>query len=468
MINDIKRNPTTTRTSAGFVLAFIFLLIGNILSFYTTQKISEQSDSITHTNRIIDGLENALSLSARSEATFHSFLIDQDESHYIRYLSIRKKADSTISRVQLLIKNNPQQQKNIDSIHEQLDNIFVLLEQNFNSFKKNRIITDEIRQRTIDVGRRINRLEDLTQKMQKTEESFGLNRTANISKYVDIIKTISVATTILAILLTIYFIAVFDKESRAKRKADQQAELFRKELERRVSELAEMNTELIELRSLEKFTATGRVARTIAHEVRNPLTNINLAVGQLRSEFEGTETADTLLDMIDRNSVRINNLVSDLLNATKLTEVKRRSESINSILDEALKEAADRIQLSHIHIVKNYDAHICAVSVDVEKLKIAMLNLIVNGIEAMQDGGTLTINTYEDNGKCIIQIKDTGVGMTKEELDQVFEPFFTTKKSGNGLGLANVHNIIISHNGSIKCVSEKNIGTTFTISLEFE
>lgn len=467
MDNDIMSNPTVSRTSAGFIIAFILLLIGNILSFLTTQKIGEQSNSITHTNQIIDGLENVLSYSARAEASFHSYLIDSRESHLLKYEINKNRADSSVAEVKKLVRNNPDQLKNIDSVAVQLTYIFDLLDKSLASYKKDPVISDGIKQWTRTISASVNDLEVLTQRMQFKEEAFGNNRTQNISRYGNVIKTISVITTLIAILLTIYFILVFSKENRAKREADKQAKVFQKELERRVKELADMNTELIELRSLEKFTATGRVARTIAHEVRNPLTNINLAVEQLKTEFEGTETADTLLEMVERNSLRINNLVSNLLNATRLTEINKKSESINTILDDALAEASDRIQLNHIHIIRDYDPNICTVSVDVDKIKIAMLNLIVNGIEAMGNGGTLTITTLEENGKCVVQIKDTGVGMSKEQLNQLFEPFFTTKKNGNGLGLANSHNIIISHNGSIKCLSEEGIGTTFTIALDF-
>ncbi len=467
MDSDIINNPTVSRTSAGFIIAFVLLLIGNILAFFTTQKISEQSDSISHTNRIIDGLENVLSYSARAEASFHSYIIDNRESHFLKYEINKKRADSAVEEVENLVRNNPEQGKNIDSVAEQLSYIFDLLDKSFIAYKTNPIVSEQIKQWTWIISNNVTNLESLTQRMQFKEEGFGKNRTHNISRYVNVIKTISVITTLIAILLTIYFIVVFSKENRAKRNADKQAQLFRRELESRVKQLADMNAELIELRSLEKFTATGRVARTIAHEVRNPLTNINLAVEQLKTEFEGSEGADTLLDMVERNSLRINNLVSNLLNATKLTEIKKGSESINELLDDTLKDASDRIQLNHIHIVKEYDPNICNVSVDTDKIKIAFLNLIMNGIEAMHDGGTLTIKTYEEKGKCVVQITDTGVGMTKEHLDQLFEPFFTTKKNGNGLGLANAHNIIISHNGGIKCTSEEGVGTTFTITLEF-
>lgn len=159
-------------------------------------------------------------------------------------------------------------------------------------------------------------------------------------------------------------------------------------------------------------------------------------------------------------------MASDL-DSTRATELDLSHITVNQLLDICLKEAADRLKLNNIKVIKNYDPDICEIKVDVGKLKIAFLNLIVNAIEAMDDDSELFLSTRSENKKCIVEIKDTGKGMTKEQLGRLFEPFFTTKQKGNGLGLANAHNIILSHNGSIKAESEEKKGTTFTITLNF-
>jgi signal transduction histidine kinase len=133
-------------------------------------------------------------------------------------------------------------------------------------------------------------------------------------------------------------------------------------------------------------------------------------------------------------------------------------------LDSSLELARDRIELNHIRVEKNYDPHICPISVDVAKIKIAFLNIIVNAIEAMKENGILQISTFYNNNLCTVKITDNGKGMTKSEMDRLFEPYFTTKEKGNGLGLANSQNIILGHNGSISAESEPGIGTTFAIN----
>ncbi len=463
----LPENEIVNRIRGGFVIAFILLLIGNIFSFLSTQKVSDQSQSVNHTNLIINGLENILSFTSRSESALRGYLISGDEYNYTTYLRTSRQTDSTLNNVKNLVADNSIQQKNIAAIGLLVGQIQDSLDQSFKEFKSHKVLQEDIRRKTTVISAEVTTLENAVYEMQMQEKHLWQERSDNMSAYIRIIKLLSVVTTFIAVLLTIYSILVYNKENKAKEKADHETNLLRGQLENRVTELGKMNSELMELRGMEKFTATGRIARTIAHEVRNPLTNINLAVEQLKTEFEGSEDADTFLDMIGRNSKRINNLVSDLLNATKLIAPKKSSFSVNTLLDECLKDAADRIKLSHINVVKEYDPNICSVAVDAEKIKIAFLNIIVNGVEAMQESGTLKICTSEKDDKCTVIISDTGCGMTKEQINHLFEPFFTTKKSGTGLGMANTHNIILSHNGTIKVESHENAGTVITIQLAF-
>src|SRR4030095_5671877 len=161
----------------------------------------------------------------------------------------------------------------------------------------------------------------------------------------------------------------------------------------------------------------------LAHEVRNPLTNISLAAEQLQELITQNNESSMLLDMISRNSIRINQLVSDLLNATKVIELNIRPVSINKILDETLEMAADRLDLSQVKVEKNYATDVCHVVGDEEKIKIAFLNIIVNAIEAMEKSkGILSIRTKNGGDTCIVEIEDNGNGMDEDTLQKLFEP----------------------------------------------
>jgi PAS domain S-box-containing protein len=219
--------------------------------------------------------------------------------------------------------------------------------------------------------------------------------------------------------------------------------------------------------SLKKFSSTGRIARLLAHEVKNPLTTILLSADQLHMELPKNVLAESgdLIDVIRRNCDRINHLVTQLLESTRFTELDSKSHSINTLLDEALEQVQDRLEFRGITVQKIYQTDICDIQVDGEKVKIALTNLLVNAIEAMPElTGKLILRTAIKNNQCRIEIKDNGEGIPKDNLERLFEPFFTSKSTGSGLGLTNTQNIILSHGGSIRVKSEVGKGTTFFIT----
>ena len=148
--------------------------------------------------------------------------------------------------------------------------------------------------------------------------------------------SLPLVSLIIALVTIFYSLITYNRQNKAKEEADKNARAYSLELEDRVNELKKVNAELEELRSIEKFAATGRIARTIAHEVRNPLTNISLAAEQLKEITNQSEEPDQLLDMIGRNVNRINQLVSDLLSSTKFQQLEFTSANINDLVDEAL------------------------------------------------------------------------------------------------------------------------------------
>lgn len=217
----------------------------------------------------------------------------------------------------------------------------------------------------------------------------------------------------------------------------------------------------------EKLALTGRFARTIAHEVRNPLTNITLSMGQLKSEVESTDASLNLyFDIVRRNCERINQLITELLNSTRPDEFKFVEYSASDLINESIGLANDRIQLKEIWLIKNLNHKIDTIWVDPVKMKIALLNILINAIEAMSPGsGQLIIQTSDKENQILIQIKDNGIGIPEENLGQLFEPFFTGKIKGTGLGLTSTQNIIHNHNGHILVESTLGKGTEFLISL---
>jgi PAS domain S-box-containing protein len=212
----------------------------------------------------------------------------------------------------------------------------------------------------------------------------------------------------------------------------------------------------------EKLAATGRLVRTLAHEVRNPLSNIHMSLEQLTSL---TKNEDRIyLDIIDRNGKRINDLITELLTSSKPTEMAMEKIPLQSVIDDAIAAALDRLTLKQIKLKLSYPEAPCYIRGDKGKLKIAFLNLIINAIEAINHkNGELVLSVTCTEENTTVEIVDNGCGIPPENLTKLFEPYFTSKRNGIGLGLASTLNIIQAHNATIEVKSNVNIGTSFIV-----
>lgn len=222
---------------------------------------------------------------------------------------------------------------------------------------------------------------------------------------------------------------------------------------------------------LEKQALTGKVARIIAHEIKNPLTNIHLSILELRTMLEGaklkddTEKPENFIDIIERNGKRINTLIEDLLHATRFDTVNMRELLLDEVIEDTLSLVQDRVKLKDIHLETNIQPNLL-IKADKEKLAIALLNLLVNAVEAVDEKtGKLKIEITSAEKLINIIISDNGKGIPPQDLNKLFEPFFTSKKGGTGLGLTATYNIITKHDGTIKVNSEVGKGTSFYITL---
>ena len=216
---------------------------------------------------------------------------------------------------------------------------------------------------------------------------------------------------------------------------------------------------------VEKLGATGRLVRTLAHEVRNPLNNINMSVEQLVSDTLSDESS-LFLDIIQRNSKRIGDIITELLDSSRPTELVFERQVLQSVIDESIEESLDRIRLQHINMSINYRDEPCYIMANKEKLRIAFLNIVINAVEAMPNDGTGKLEIYleSDGFTHKLVVRDNGCGISEENISRLFEPYYTSKRNGMGLGLAATLNILQSHKAQIDVTSTVNVGTTFSIS----
>lgn len=217
----------------------------------------------------------------------------------------------------------------------------------------------------------------------------------------------------------------------------------------------------------EKLEATHRVVGTLAHEIRNPLTNIGLSIDGI-IEIGLEEQQMIYAKIVKRSALRINEIITELLNSSKEIELRFEQVDLNELVQEVFQIAQDSSQLKHVDIQMELADHSVFRSIDREKFKIALQNLVFNAIEACdKENSMLQIKLTDSPGEpTTLYVKDNGSGIEEADINKLFEPYFTTKKNGMGLGLVATLNIIKSHKAQIEVQSQIGIGTTFKIVFE--
>ena len=223
------------------------------------------------------------------------------------------------------------------------------------------------------------------------------------------------------------------------------------------------------LREAEHLSAVGELSRSIAHEIRNPLNFISLSIDHIRekyppSVYKDAENFDALLSSMKQEIRRLNRLVSDFLDYGKPLKLNIQRTQVERMLDDVVEIIRAKAAGEGVEIKKQYEFS-PDIMVDPELMKTCIMNVLTNAFQAMPEGGTLTIRTGRDDGRFVLSVADTGVGVERENLSKVFEPFYTTKNTGLGLGLATTKRIVEEHGGKIEIHSEGGAGSDVIISL---
>lgn len=466
LINKIQHDY---RIKAGYGVAFVLLLTSYILTLVANAKVQEQGRQVNHSNSIIQQIEGLMSYLKDAETSVRGFGLMREESFLKPYFESLPLVSQSFDFLKKETKNNSPQQVRLITLKRMIDQRFLYLGNAYKNFKDpNFRITDSIRKGPFKGKMLMDSIRSLVNEIKYHEETDLSNSSANLKSNYLALNTIIITSLVLAFLFAALGFITYLRENKARKEADEKVVGYQQQLEMRIKELDEANKELNAMRLSEKFAATGRIARSIAHEVRNPLTNIDLATSQILAEYSPVDgSMQMLFEMVNRNSKRINQLITELLTATRFAELNYQPVSLNELAEAALQLAEDRLQLKQIAIEKKLDPQLPLIAADREKMIVALLNLLLNAIEAIEDGdGLIVIGTRVENGLTVIQIQDNGVGMGKEALSRLFEPYFTTKNKGNGLGLTNTQNIILNHKGTVQVESEQGKGTTFTIRFQ--
>ncbi|RKX71651.1 hypothetical protein DRP53_00775 [candidate division WOR-3 bacterium] len=241
---------------------------------------------------------------------------------------------------------------------------------------------------------------------------------------------------------------------------------------RDISEVKMLREQLLQS---EKLAVLGQLAAGVAHEINNPINGIITYIHLLQKKLDKNEIDlekwKEDLKLIERETQRIGRLVKNLLNFSRKTEPDLRPLKIDRLVEDTLPLLSDQFLIKHINVKKEVSGPIPEILGDVNQLQQVLINIIINSIQAVKEGGNIVIRVKPEGRKgseCFVrlEVEDDGVGIPTEKIDKIFDPFYTTKSAkegGIGLGLSIVQQIVKAHHGRISIESEVGKGTTFSI-----
>lgn len=241
-------------------------------------------------------------------------------------------------------------------------------------------------------------------------------------------------------------------------------------------DLSEQRAMEEERQRLDRLALLGEMTAVIAHELRNPLASISSGIQYLLQQTSLNDPSREPLNLIFKESGRLNQLLEDILEMSRTPRIKLTEHSVTDILDDVLTRLQATAALHQVRIICDYDSNTPTIRCDPLRIDQAVSNLLINAIQAMPEGGTLTIRTWGETGavngsngarhyELIVEIRDTGPGIPASIMPRLFSPFFTTKDSGTGLGLTITQRIISEHGGEVTVRSAEGQGATFMIRL---
>lgn len=275
---------------------------------------------------------------------------------------------------------------------------------------------------------------------------------------------------IFVIFATLTSLLIATQINRVEREREAQAELSTayKKLSEYDQHLRESQERLIQA---EKLTSLGQLAASIAHEINNPLSGVLMYVQLLTKKINSyrfsKKTTLEYLEKMDSGLTHSTKVVRNLLDFARQSSPIFSQVDSNEVVNRSLDLAAHLVELKRVRVVKELDTFLPKTTADFAQLQQVCTNLIMNAVEAMPQGGNLTIRTSAVNDQVKIEVQDTGVGISPDNMRKLFTPFFSTKREvkGVGLGLAVSYGIIERHHGRIEVQSKEGQGATFTVYL---
>jgi signal transduction histidine kinase len=243
--------------------------------------------------------------------------------------------------------------------------------------------------------------------------------------------------------------ALGDRLKKARIRAERNAEERQKAYD-------ELQTTFEQLLQAEKLSSLGELSAGIVHEVRNPLGAIKGAVEILEDELKADSPRREFADLAKKEIERLDKLVGEFLRFARSTKLTAAPASLNEIAESVISLIENQAVSQAVIVEKDFQKNLSTVSIDAEQIKQVVLNLAINSLQAMPNGGKLIFRSFENKEYCVVDVIDTGGGISKQVISKIFDPFFTTKEKGVGLGLSIAHKIVTQHGGKLTVSTNDN------------
>lgn len=252
--------------------------------------------------------------------------------------------------------------------------------------------------------------------------------------------------------------ALFDLERKQRTKIEQTAQ--------KLSEVySQLQASFEQLRLADRLSALGELSAGLAHEIRNPLGSIEGAVRILRRRDLAEETRLEFGKMAEDEVNRLKGMLNHFLQFARPRVPKRRPERVTDLCGAVGRLSAETAKMTGVRLRLDLPPNLPLVPLDAEQMTQLLLDLVLNAIQAMPEGGEIVLEALKQDDSVVLQVRDEGVGIAPENLERIFDPFFTTRPTGTGLGLSIAHQIATQHGGHIEVRKNTERGMTFSVIL---
>ncbi len=426
----------------AFGASIMMLVLTSYYVYFSFEQYQNDAMWVAHSQRVKVEIENLTSIPKDLSIELRRAVVKGDTVNTNKLEDLIFQDFVHFNILDSLILDSSEQSANLDSLRSIIDNHWAKADSLISYMSHRYVLDSYLKTLLIHEESSVDNIELWSNKMLKIEDDLLRKRTLKSDRSAIKAPTTLLVMSLIAIIIIAFLFVKILRDARLREKAEQH------------------------LLMAERLSMTGKIARSIAHEIRNPLTNLGLALDQLSDELPEDEDTEMFIGIIERNAKRIDQLITEMLNASKPKELAMTSNDVNKLIKDALVLVKDRLTLKGMSLVEELGANIPKIQLDTEKMKMALLNIFVNAVEAMEeDKGQLNVSSYYKNNLIYIDIVDNGSGIAPDDLDTLFDPFYTKKHGGMGLGLTSTQNIIQSHRGRIEVSSKEGFGTTFRIVL---